>query len=384
MKRALVLVALLVGLGVAASAQITGSWCTSIAINPQTPAFKSFNSTLIVNYTVGGWTLTSTSGFTLAGWATQEFTANGTLGAFTFASDLVFDPAAATFTDWTVDGSVSIAGVKFDGTMYTDGTGMGWMFSASGAAGDLTALVQAGFNLDEDGALIREDYCLCYDWIEFTFTFPFCCLDKVTAEVSFSRIGFEDVEFSVTGIPVPSISWLTIDAFLRFGVGVDEDGAGTEPLWGDKALSLTPRVNFPAGCITFYTSLVYSGGGLTGQAPLVLSGLEFDGLKLSCTFGAVTFSDYSSLNPAKNKTITGDAAYWEKICIGTSADSCCGGAFKFNVCLWFSTTSTQLFDLGKTSISLSYGLGSNLTITSGLVVLSTAVTEWDVGFCVTW
>jgi hypothetical protein len=132
MKRALVLVVLLLGVGVAATAQLTRSWCTSIGINPQSPAFTKFDSTLIVNYTVGGWTLTSISGFSLTGWKTQEFTAAGTLGAFTLASDLVFNPAAATFTSWTVNGSVSIAGVSFTGLMYTDGTGMGWLFSGPG------------------------------------------------------------------------------------------------------------------------------------------------------------------------------------------------------------------------------------------------------------
>jgi hypothetical protein len=231
-------------------------------------------------------------------------------------------------------------------------------------------------------SLIREDYCLCWDWFELWMTFPFCCIPKVEMEISFGRAGFEDAEFYVTGIPV--IDSITVDIMLRFGVGVDTDEEDVEPLWGAKAIMITPQINIPAGCITPYLSLSYTGGGADGQAPLVINGLVIYGLKLSCTFGAVTFTDYTSLDPAKNAKITGSAAYWEKMCIGTSADSCCGGKFTFNVCLWFSTTSSQLFDLGKTSISLSYGIGSNFTVTSGLVVLSTAVVEWDVGFCVTW
>jgi hypothetical protein len=383
MKRALVLTfALILGLGIAASAQIKGSWCTDIVINPQTPAFKSFNSTLIVDYTVGGWTFESISGFQMTGWKTQEFKVNGTLGAFTLASDLIFNPAAATFTSWTTTGSVSIAGVTFDGTFLLE-NGIGVTLGASGAAGPLTAAVALGMNMDEDGSIIREgDYCFCFDWIEFTFHFPFCCITDVMMEVSFSRVGFEDVEFTVVGIPVPGIDWLTLDAFLRFGVGVDPDAAAEgENANYDKTLTLTPVVNFPAGCFTLYSHIIYTGG-TTGEDDLVISGLSIDGIALKCTIGAVKFSDYSSLSPSYNKLITGDAAYWEKFCLESAADSCCGGAFSFKVCLYFTTTSTQLFDLGKTAINLSYGLGSNFTVKSNLVVLSTGVTEWGVGFCV--
>ncbi|HDL85762.1 MAG TPA: hypothetical protein ENH11_05490 [Candidatus Acetothermia bacterium] len=53
------------------------------------------------------------TGFILTGWDTQEFTANGVLGAFTLGSDLIFDPSDALFTTWDSTGSVSIAGVSF-------------------------------------------------------------------------------------------------------------------------------------------------------------------------------------------------------------------------------------------------------------------------------
>ncbi len=385
MKRALVLTfALILALGIVASAQIKGQWCTNVTINPQTPAFTAFSSTLSVDYTVGGWTFNSLSTFALTGWTGQVFNVNGTLGAFTLGSVLVFNPAAATFTSWTTTGSVSIAGVTFDGTWLLLPGGAGWTFGVSGAAGPLTAAAVIGFNIDEDGELAREGFCICWDYIEFTFHFPFCCVEDVMMEVSFSQVGFEDVEFTVIGIPVPGLDWLTLDAFLRFGVGVDPDAAAEgENANYDKTLTLTPQVSFPVGCFKLYSHISYTGG-TTGEDDLVINGLSIDGIALICTIGGVKFSDYSSLSPAYNKAITGDAAYWEKFCISSAADSCCGGAFTFNVCLWFSTASAQLFDLGKTSIALSYGIGSNFTVSSSLTVLSTGVTAWGVGFCVTF
>ncbi|MCD6136270.1 hypothetical protein J7J63_06145, partial [Candidatus Bipolaricaulota bacterium] len=103
MKKALVLtLAFALGLGVAAfaNAPLSGSWCADISINPQSPAFTAFDNDITVDYTVGGWTFESVTGFSLTGWDTQEFTADGVLGAFTIGSDLVFNPGAASFTSW--------------------------------------------------------------------------------------------------------------------------------------------------------------------------------------------------------------------------------------------------------------------------------------------
>ena len=385
MKRALVLTfVLILGLGIAASAQIKGQWCTDVVINPQSATFTSFASTLSVDYTVGGWTFNSKSTFALTGWTGQVFTVNGTLGAFTLGSVLVFNPAAATFTSWTTTGSVSIAGVTFDGTWLLLPTGAGFTIGASGASGPLTAAVVIGFNLDEDGALVLPSFCVCWNYVEFTFHFPFCCIEDLMMEVSFSQVGFEDVEFTVVGIPVPGIDWLTLDAFLRFGVGTDPDAAAEgENANYDKTLTLTPQVSFPAGCFTLYSHIAYSGG-TTGEGDLLINGLYIDGIALSCTIGGVKFTDVSILSPAYNSKVDASGLYWEKFCIESAADSCCGGAFTFKVCMYFSMTSAQLFDLGKTSIALSYGIGSNFTVKSSLTVLSTGVTAWGVGFCVTF
>jgi hypothetical protein len=161
------------GLGIAAFAgPLTGTWDTSISIDPSAAEFSdffvSFSSTLGVDYTVGGWTFGSSSTFSEDGYSAQSFTGAGVLGAFTFDSTMVFLPMAVTeethywntsytggtydrsqtddrtafytlmqnpfwcdndlfskvtepaFDTWTVEGSVSIAGINFGGLFYLD------------------------------------------------------------------------------------------------------------------------------------------------------------------------------------------------------------------------------------------------------------------------
>ena len=92
MKKALVIaIALVMGLGVTlfAAGTLSGTWDLSVALLPAVGA----DTTLTVEYTIGGWVFASVSDFNDAnGFAKQKFTADGTLGAFTFSSEMVFLP----------------------------------------------------------------------------------------------------------------------------------------------------------------------------------------------------------------------------------------------------------------------------------------------------
>ena len=151
MKRALVLVALLAMVGFTATAQLSGSWKTTIGIDPMPATFPGYitalGSTLTVDYDLSGWAFGAVSVFDIAGFADQKFTAAGDLGAFTFSTSLQFDPAKITekvythmtsalyalqsssevcpvtwtvgtvvpaFTKWDVTAGLSIAGVDIE------------------------------------------------------------------------------------------------------------------------------------------------------------------------------------------------------------------------------------------------------------------------------
>jgi hypothetical protein len=148
MKKILALsLMLIVGVGICAFAfPLSGTWEVEIGINPQTPTFTSFDSTLNVDYTVGTWTFGSLTQFELSGWAAQSFSVNGTIGAFTAASVVAFDPVGAAFSYWRSNVSTAIAGVTFGGSFYLTSAGSGWTFSASGVEGDLSLSATAYFN----------------------------------------------------------------------------------------------------------------------------------------------------------------------------------------------------------------------------------------------
>jgi len=151
---------MVLGLGVwaAAASPFTGSWTTTIGIDVSAADFgdffTKFNSSLAVDYTLGGWVFGSTSTFKLTGYSAQSFTGTGVLGAFSFSSTMAFSPMKVsvwTYPDWTTTittqtdanlvcsdwkgtattykpafltweatGSVSIAGVSMEGLFFLD------------------------------------------------------------------------------------------------------------------------------------------------------------------------------------------------------------------------------------------------------------------------
>jgi hypothetical protein len=104
MKRALVLsLVVVLGLGVGAFAQLSGSWESNLSFNLGAIAFPDFivdlTSDFAIDYSLAGWTFGSVSGFDLHGFASQAFSVEGALGAFSFTSSASFAPAFVTV--WT-------------------------------------------------------------------------------------------------------------------------------------------------------------------------------------------------------------------------------------------------------------------------------------------
>lgn len=380
MKKALVLALVFTfGLGIAAfAAPLSGSWCSDIVFSIDsggTILVASFESTLIVDYTVGGWTFESETGFDLSGWTTQSFTADGVLGAFTIGSTLIFSPSGAAFVSWDSTGSVSIAGVAFDAEFLLEDDGAGWTFGASGGAGDLSLGATVYFNMNADGNLLQTGYCFCFSSIDFDISFPFACLDLVDITIGFSTAGFDGITFSVTGIVVPGLPWLTFDVDLTFDDG--EFG---------KVMKLTPVIDLGTfTCITLYYELV-GEDGLSCTSIAEIDGILFYGISLEYTWNGVSFYSASSFDAVYNEELTGYGDYWEVFTISSAADSCCGGAFDFSVSTYFECVSEvdTLFDWAMTEIEVGIGLGSNFDITLGLQVDTGGFSMLSFGFCVTW
>jgi hypothetical protein len=426
LKKALVLaIVMVLGLGTLAFAgPLSGGWDTEICfgvLSYEGDGFLygigSLDSKLTIDYSVCGWEFESVSEFGLGGWETQVFTVDGVLGAFSFASTLEFDPAVALFELWDSTMGLSIAGIQIDANFILVPWGSGWVFDIAGTAGLCDLSATAYFNIwpfeityadlvalyggsPWFGEFVAEyfpeghtqtssvtvttplpGYCLCFNLIEFETSFPFCCVEEVNMSVSFSQFGFEGVTFSVSAIELP-ISWLTLDAELSFYEG--------EML--GKELTITPGLNLgDVFCFDIYADLVVDGG--------LIDGLNIYGIGLTCDMGqGVIFESISVLDwPYHHVTADGieetglltpvdslccgaDASYWERFSISSSSDACCGGAFGFDLDVYFGSdfeivvgdllvyecVHPWLFDIARIDAEFSVGLGSNVALSAGV------------------
>jgi hypothetical protein len=174
-------------------------------------------------------------------------------------------------------------------------------------------------------------YCFCFTSIRFNASFPFACIDLVDVSLSFSAAdGFDGITFSLDAVQLPGLPFLTFDFDLTFSTQTE-----------GKVLTIIPTINLDSDCIIIYAELV------TGS------------------------SDWIS-------------EYWEVFTITNNTDSCCGGGLEFSVSTYFSCDSTALFDWGETDVDVSVGIGSNFTLSTGLLVDTTGLKEWTLGFAVTW
>ncbi len=358
MKKALVVAMVMVlGLGALAFAgPLTGEWDTSISLDPSATAmsafFTDFSSSLDVDYVVGGWTFGSSTAFTLDGFSSQSFTASGVLGAFTFDSTMNFNPMAVTkkvytypamtqttskvagclldtvtiakttkpaFTDWTVTGSVSIAGVAFEGLFYLDGGtsavtetpllrwngtaweqtssrtiagtagGSGWRFSVSGTAGDATITSLTYFNLSESDATasttgVLNSSCLSIGKSgSYSIAKPGCGVgfseEYITIEgISFGCMNLDlAVDVTCSGFhyfkalvsDITFLPWISLDAGVKFTTTSKEFSlCGSLISSADKCFSidaaLTTSDNDVTGIAIYGISMSYDfGGGIT-------------------------------------------------------------------------------------------------------------------------
>jgi hypothetical protein len=356
MKRALVISLVCVfGLAFAGfAASLSGSWDTDVTINPQESDFAlaiGLESVLTVVYTVGDWAFTSVTELDENGWVAQDFAVAGVLGAFSIASDLVFDPNIPEFTSWTVNTGVSIAGVSFDVEFVLAGNDVTLVIGAAGVAGDVGVGVEVTFGGDDN------DICdLNWAGVEITLDFPFCCAD-IGAVITFDCSGFEQICFTAGGIAVPNMAYLTLEAEICFTVD-------------EKTLTLTPSFDFgDIACFDIEFDAVWED--------LSIQNITITGIGLTCDIGAVTFEGWSQLD--------GTEEYWEYYKISTNDDACCG-PFGFELGFYFLEGGIRLFDIALIDASMTLQVASQFTFNMGLEinVETGGFTAWTVGFEVTW
>ena len=372
MKKALVVAMVMVlGLGVLAFAgPLTGTWDTSISIDPSVADFGdffvSFSSTLGVDYTVGGWTFGSSSTFSQIGYSAQSFTATGVLGAFSFDSTMKFIPMAVTvteytvldpaptqtpgqvvlngcpelvgvdtlnpaFDDWTVSGSVSIAGVSFEGLFFLEGwgggttttlgyfywdgssaleqtgstiaagenTGSGWRFKASGdVAPGMTLTSYTYFNLSQDDATSTVGCPVIGKKSTYSIASDDCGVAFTEEYITLEGLGFgcvTDIDFALK---------VTCDGFKYFKIVV-----GSIPFLSFMDLQLGITFSETSKALTLCGSMAALGGdcfsidvGLNtvSFSDATISSLEIYGISVAYTWNGISFSSDTSFNTTEH------------------------------------------------------------------------------------
>jgi len=379
MKKALVLALVLTfGLGIAAFAgPLAGSWDTSISIDPSAvdfgDFFVSFSSTLAVDYTVGGWVFGSSSTFSTVGYSAQSFTAVGVLGAFSFDTTMKFIPMAVTataydaltaaellvlfgdpnlgpkafyltycpelvgvnttapvFDDWTVSGSVSIAGINLEGLFFLEGwgggktitmgyfywdgtdyeqtgstvvsdknTGAGWRFKMSGdVAPGVTLTSYTYFNLSQSDATStvgcpvigkKSTFSIASDGCGVAFNeeyitlegLGFGCVTDIDLALKLTCTGFE--YFNIVVGNIPFLSFMD----LQLGIKFSETA---------KAVTLCGSMDALGGdCFSIDVGL-----NTVSFTDATITSLEIYGISVAYTWNGISFSSDTSFNTTEH------------------------------------------------------------------------------------
>ena len=355
MKRALVLsLVLAVGLGFAATAQLTGSWETTLKVDPDAAAFadfvNSFDSTLTVDYALSGWTFGAVSTFDLAGFASQKFTVSGSLGAFSLAAAMYFDPSMITaktyvtntqtgslvcpqpwsvttvapqFEKFDVTAGVSIAGVTFEAYVLqwydaydvtrvdylylganadtqTDSTlfataveGMGWRFKAAGSFGDVTVTSLTYFNLVEALKTSTVGCPVIGKKGTFTILNPNCIPAFYEEYLLLEGFGFGCVSVDIA-MSILCTGFNDIEFFVS---GISLGGWATADFsiiftTSSKAFDLCLSLD----TVAFDCIVLEIGFGNTGYVDAVIDNITVHGVSLTQTWNGLTFTSVTELD----------------------------------------------------------------------------------------
>ena len=357
MKKALVFSLILaVGLGFAAFGQtLSGSWETEIILDLTPgavwPDDVDINSEIIVEYTVGDWTFSSETDIINGVWLNQDFDFAGVLGAFTIEGTIEFLPFVPMFEYMSVESEVSIAGVTFGAEFELWPGDADLTLWAGGVAGDVSIDVLIGLGWDYGC-----DFGFSY--LEVDVGFPFCCAD-IAAEIVFGCDGFWWAEFCFDGLTIENLPWLTLGACVTFTDGIE----------GGKYFEFLPEIDLGViGCdFDLYYRLITDGG--SNYAPLLIEGIQFDGIQIACEIGGVSFTGITYWGPDDHGPwwapgspgiLYGYEEYWEAYQIATTDDGCCG-PFSFDVTVFFDELGTELFDVAYFVANLEIQIASQFT-----------------------
>jgi len=409
------------GLTLLAGSPFSGSWSSEIQIEPTGTFFKSLDSTIDVNYSLGGFVCTSESDFHFfGGFIWQGFGVTGILGAFNIQGDLLFGASTADFIYDQLIVTTSIAGIDFGfyaaqlSDAVLQGPADGFAVRLAGNAGvlDIVSIAEFGAQIEDteddnfNGITIyhaatglHKHYVTNPLVVGQGFTgekvtvsgWSFGCVEDIATTLYMTCEGFDFFRFDLTGIDV-GLSWLTFDVELTFQLQT-------------KSIVLTPTLVLGnAACIDVYAAILTDAqdntiyGGFASLTGISLYGLGFtyswDGVTvrdltvLDTSCYAITTPEYGSAIEEITEALKDGHEfypdYWELISIEVVGDGCCGGSSTFLANTYFNKNETALFGWGMTHIEVTIPINSMIFLSGQVEVDTSGLDHIGFGFEVGW
>ena len=172
---------------------------------------------------------------------------------------------------------------------------------------------------------------------------------------------------------VPFLSNDVIETELRLTIQFETDRKSFTP-------SLRMRAQGVSACVTPHVQLV------GGESPLEVGGVELYGWTVGCSVeDSVELLFATSLDPTRNRELTGEADYWEAWKLHGTVGNCCGRDLLWELSTYFADSGAALFSWGLTTASAEIPLGERLTARVGAEFRESSP-RWllDAGFEVRW
>jgi len=208
----------------------------------------------------------------------------------------------------------------------------------------------------------------------------FCCI-QLQSITTFGTFGFESQEVDLTFLHV-------------FGVPLN---IGLDFLYTlqTKSHSFTPYLESDFGCLSVYTSILDTGGHITG---LAIYGIKFELSLAGATLRSVSNLDTtryvittpafgSIVEPISDAIDAGHLYYasdiWEIVSLDVDVPPI-GSGFGFSVDTFFSESTGLLFEWTRSTMEVSLELGASVEMSSSITIDTTGFTDWTLGFAVSW
>ncbi len=367
MKRALAIAVALCTIGFAGFSQMfTGKWEATVCLIPDTDV----TSTLTLNYSVAGLTITSITGIGPDAITSQKFTLKGTFGPLSLTGDMIFDVSAIAYMQSSLTTTLDFGGIAV--TAKVEHWGGDYATGVCGQTVELGALKYT-FTAKIAPITVKAtfvDCCTGASFNDLTVTLAdlgLCCGITYDVEFSFTKAGFQHLKFSLEDFAAICCG-ISFDLEVKFGVDY-------------KMVTVTPSfAGFAEGCFEIYGDLMWDDEG-----DIYIEGIRIDGWKIACELGDcnyiefVTFISPEYADDYGYDEFLGDCGEFEYIKMGFCGTGCCGGKYSVDLAIYFGADG-GLFDVTRLVASVAIPVMSNFTLNIDASIPAAECTEASLCF----